>query len=95
MTVHFKFWDDDTICCVVEDNGIGRQQALARQQKDPNRENYRSRGTQITEKRLELLRQSKEQEVMVRTIDLYSPTDGTPSGTRVEIMIPIVEIQMK
>ncbi|PSR14985.1 MAG: hypothetical protein DA408_09140 [Bacteroidetes bacterium] len=95
VTVHFKFWDDDTICCVVEDNGIGRQQALARQQKDPNRENYRSRGTQITEKRLELLRQSNEHEVMVRTIDLYSPTDGTPSGTRVEIMIPIVEIQMK
>lgn len=95
ITVHFQLVDEDTICCIVQDNGIGRRKALAQQQNDPNRPNYRSRGTQITEKRLELLRQSKDQEVMVRTIDLYDDETGEAQGTRVEIMIPIVEIQIK
>ena len=95
VTVHFELLDDDTICCVVEDNGIGRKKALAQQRDDPNRQNYRSRGTQITEKRLELLRRSEHQEVFVRTIDLYDETSGRAAGTRVEIKIPIVEIQVK
>lgn len=95
ITVHFKLWDDDTICCTVEDNGIGRKKALAQQENDPNRQNYRSRGTQITEKRLELLRRSKNQEVFVRTVDLYEEATGKARGTLVEIKIPIVEIQVK
>jgi sensor histidine kinase YesM len=95
ITVHFKLWDDDTICCTVEDNGIGRKKALAQQENDPNRQNYRSRGTQITEKRLELLRRTKTQEVSVRTIELYDESTGDAAGTRVEIMIPIVEIRVK
>jgi sensor histidine kinase YesM len=95
ITVHFKLQDEDTICCVVEDNGIGRKQALALQENDPNRVNYRSRGTQITEKRLELLRQTKEKEVHVRTIDLEDPETKIAKGTRVEILIPIVEVQVK
>lgn len=95
VTVHFYLWDDDTICCTVEDNGVGRAEAAARHRNDPERQNYRSRGTQITEKRLELLRQSKEQEVSVKTIDLYHPETHESTGTRVEILIPIVEIQLK
>lgn len=95
ITVHFKLEDEDTICCVVEDNGIGRRQALALQENDPNRINYRSRGTQITEKRLELLRQTKDKEVHVRTIDLFDSATQLAKGTRVEILIPIVEVQVK
>jgi tetratricopeptide (TPR) repeat protein len=94
IIVHFSLWDEDTIFCIVEDNGIGRRRAQALQQGDAGRENYRSRGTQITEKRLELLRQSKNQEILVQTIDLYHE-DGSAAGTRVEIKIPIVEIQVK
>ncbi|MEZ4985803.1 MAG: histidine kinase [Saprospiraceae bacterium] len=95
VSVHFYLWDDDTICCIVEDNGIGRQEARSRQMKDASRKNYRSRGTQITEKRLELLRQSKDKEVLVKTTDLFHKKDGSPAGTRVEILIPIVEVQVK
>ncbi len=94
IQVNFSLWDDDTIRCVVEDNGIGRRKARALQQGDAGRENYRSRGTQITEKRLDLLRRSKNQEIMVQTIDLYAD-DGQAAGTRVEIKIPIIEIQLK
>ncbi|RME94891.1 MAG: hypothetical protein D6772_13920 [Bacteroidetes bacterium] len=93
ISVEFSLLDEDTIVCVVEDNGIGRRQARALQQGDEGRENYRSRGTQITEKRLELLRQSKNQDILVQTIDLYDE-DGMAAGTRVEIKIPIVEIQI-
>ena len=94
IKVHFKLLDEETIICTVEDNGIGRKQAIALQQNDPGRENYRSRGTQITETRLELLRQSNNHEVLVETIDLFDQKTGSASGTKVVIKIPIVEIQI-
>lgn len=95
ITVHLSLIDDDTILCVVEDNGIGRKKAVELQQLDTGRGNYRSRGTMITEKRLEILRKSAEHELMVKTIDLMDEKTGEARGTRVEIKIPIVEIQMK
>lgn len=94
ISVHFKLLDEETILCTVEDNGIGREKAIALQKNDPDRENYRSRGTQITETRLELLRQSNDHEVLVETIDLFDEKTGKAKGTRVVIKIPIVEIQI-
>ncbi len=95
ITVHLSLLDDDTILCVVEDNGIGRARARDLQSEDPGRTNYRSRGTMITEKRLEILKQSSVKESMVETIDLMDEATGKAQGTRVEIKIPIVEIQIK
>lgn len=94
IEVAFEFYDEDTICCIVQDNGIGRKKARELQQGDEGWENYRSRGTQITEKRLELLRQSKNQDILVETIDLYDEETGSAKGTRVEIKIPVVDIQL-
>lgn len=97
VKVHFSLYDDDTILCLVEDNGIGREKARQLRMNDPNYQNYRSRGTNITQERLQLLhQQSKEKKgVFVHTIDLIDEKDGAPLGTRVEIKIPIVEIQIK
>jgi tetratricopeptide (TPR) repeat protein len=95
VRVSFSLYDDDTILCVVEDNGVGREKARQLRLQDPQYQNHRSRGTNITEKRLQILHQAKESEVFVNTIDLRDSISGEPQGTRVEIKIPIVEIQVR
>lgn len=95
VKVTFSLLDDDNILCVVEDNGIGREKARQIRQQDPNYQNHRSRGTNITEKRLQILHHSKSQNVFVKTIDLQNARTKEPRGTRVEIQIPIVDIQLK
>ena len=79
---------------MVEDNGIGREKAAQLKMEDPQFQNHRSKGTRITEERLSILHNSKE-ELFVEIIDLKDPETGEAQGTRVEIQIPIMEIQMK
>lgn len=95
IKVFFFLYDEDTILCVVEDNGIGRAKAHQLLLKDPQYQNHRSRGTSITEKRLEILNSSKSAGDYVETIDLVDEKTGEAKGTRVEIKIPIVEIQIR
>ena len=95
IRLHFSLFDEDTILCVVEDNGVGREKARQLRAMDPYFQNYRSKGTSITEKRLQILHNSKDKKVFVETIDLLDEKTGEPLGTRVEIKIPLVEIQMK
>ena len=92
VTVNFSLLDEDTILCVVEDNGIGREKARLLQLESA--QNHRSRGTQITEMRLKILHQSPDKGVLVNTIDLVDPLRGEAQGTRVEIKIPILEIDL-
>lgn len=94
IRVRFSLFDEDTILCVVEDNGIGRDQARLLRAADPQYQNHRSRGTNITEERLEILHNSKDK-IFVETIDLRDDETREPLGTRVEIKIPIVEVQIK
>ncbi|MEN0002943.1 MAG: histidine kinase [Bacteroidota bacterium] len=94
IKVDFQLLDEeDTVLCIVEDNGIGRVKAKELQLQDPQFQNHRSRGTSITENRLEILHPSKEGE-FVKTIDLYEELSGNALGTRVEVKIPIVDINL-
>ena len=95
INLHFLLFDDDTILCIVQDNGIGREKARQLRMQDAQYQNHRSKGTTITEERLQILHHSKDKGVFVNTIDLKDDVTGEPLGTRVEIKIPIVEIQMK
>ena len=95
IQLNFTLLDHDTVLCVVEDNGIGREKARQLQQEDTFYQNHKSRGTSITEKRLQILHHSKDKGVFVNTIDLKDQNSNEPIGTRVEIKIPIVEIQIK
>ena len=90
-----RLFDEDTILFIIEDDGIGRDAARDMQVHDTKYQNHRSKGTAITEERLRLLHNSKEErKVFVDTIDLASES-GQASGTRVEIKIPIVDIHVK
>jgi sensor histidine kinase YesM len=92
VMVNFSLLDEDTILCVVEDNGIGRERARLLQLESA--QTHRSRGTQITEMRLKILHHSPDKGVLVNTIDLIDPLRGEAQGTRVEIKIPILEIDL-
>ncbi len=93
--IEFSLLDDDTILCVIQDNGIGRDKARELKAMDVRYQNHRSRGTLITETRLKLLNDSKENQVFVKTIDLKNELNGEPLGTRVEVVIPVVDVKIK
>ncbi|MCB0630026.1 MAG: histidine kinase [Saprospiraceae bacterium] len=95
VSVHYTLYDEDTILCVVEDNGIGREKARQFRLQDSRYQNHRSRGTRITEQRLQILYSGKGKSGLVTTIDLKDEKTGESLGTRVEIKIPIMEIQLK
>lgn len=92
VTLTFNLYDDNTILCIIQDNGIGRKKARELKAKDPYIPNHESKGTSITEKRLEILNKSKRKGVVVKTEDLKD-SKNRARGTRVEILIPIETIQ--
>lgn len=93
VKVLFSLADEDTILCVIEDNGIGRAIAKERQRKDGYHLTHKSRGTSITEQRLRILHKSNKKGFLVKTVDLRD-NQGKPKGTRVEVKIPIVDLQI-
>lgn len=94
IKILFLLYDEETILCRVEDNGIGFNKARQLKLNDPRYQNHRSRGTSITEERLRILRKARGHEQSVRTIDLAEESGGKEQGTRVEILIPIREINL-
>lgn len=80
------FLEGKELCCVVEDNGVGRSGSKRRSHHAGDRKSY---GIQITQERLSLLHPSRADRFKI--IDV-ADVDGKPSGTRVEIRIPIQSI---
>jgi tetratricopeptide (TPR) repeat protein len=79
--------EKDYISCTIEDNGIGREAAMNR--KVTSQSNHNSLGTQIVTSRLDLVNALYGTSLKTIYTDLKSNT-GEPSGTRVEIYIPII-----
>jgi len=77
---------DGCIRVTVEDNGVGRDKVRQEQEFSPKE--TRSTGIAYTEERLKLLIADKTIKQTVTITDLYA--NGTPSGTRIDILIPIL-----
>jgi ligand-binding sensor domain-containing protein/two-component sensor histidine kinase len=76
---------DQTIHCVITDNGIGRKQS---EEFKKNRvHQHKSMGMNITKERLEILNASLNSNISVEIIDLYE--DGKAAGTKVNLIIPL------
>ena len=86
LTVTIRLCDHH-ICCMIEDNGIGREAAMdIKMQKDtPNS----SLGTKITESRINLTNALYGTDLKVIFTDLKDG-QGNPTGTRVELQLPLM-----
>jgi ligand-binding sensor domain-containing protein len=80
---------DDSIYCVVEDDGVGRTKA--EEIKSRSGLTHKPRGMIITKERLEILNKQVKGKISVNVIDL-TDENGEAAGTKVEITIPFSEI---
>jgi tetratricopeptide (TPR) repeat protein len=79
----------DTLDCVVEDNGIGREKA---QEIESGSKKHQSKGLELIERRLNILREKTQQvKTGVTFTDLKNSLHES-AGTRVNITLPLVEI---
>ncbi len=79
---------DDTMYCIVEDDGIGREKA--QEIRDNSGITRKSRGMMITRERLELLEKQNNKQFSVHVIDL-TDEKGAACGTRVELVLQFKE----
>lgn len=89
ISVRFKEGTDH-IECVVEDNGIGRE--ASRKLNEKRTRKHDSAGMALTKTRLKILSEGKG-DFDVRIDDLNE--EGKASGTRVTILIPIIDADEK
>ncbi len=76
------------ITCTIQDNGIGREATMAMNKE--KEKNHESLGTKITQKRMDLLNSLNKIGMTVQYFDLKDQ-NGLASGTKVELIIPIIE----
>lgn len=72
------------VCCVVEDNGVGRSQA--KRLNGMHQDDHHPRGMALAEQRLTLLNKKQSRKTLVHVEDLHESTDSC--GTKVTITIP-------
>lgn len=78
----------NSILCIVEDNGIGREKAEII--KNNSGIKRKSRGMIITKERLDILSRQHKEKFNVTILDLKD-SSGKPTGTRVEIIMHFIE----
>lgn len=76
---------DETILCIIEDNGIGRERS--KEYKKNRVQQHKSMGMSITQERLDILNSSLKSNLNAEIIDLYE--NGQPAGTKVRLIIPM------
>lgn len=79
---------EKSLLCVIEDNGVGREKAVAQRQQTNE---HHSRGLQITRDRLALYNRRFNLDATFEIEDLYDEA-GQPRGTRVNVWFPLSEV---
>jgi two-component system, LytTR family, sensor kinase len=92
LSVRFELHDDEkSLLCIVEDDGVGINKGREKQaQHKQEHQTHRSRGLDITRERLGLLHGSTSGN-FVKINDLSDLTQGQQTGTRVEILLPLLD----
>jgi ligand-binding sensor domain-containing protein len=76
---------NDTILCVIEDDGIGRNKS--NEFKKNRVQQHKSMGMSITQERLDILNSTLSSIISSEIIDLYE--NGESAGTKVVLIIPL------
>lgn len=96
LRIAFHLSDDErTLLCVIEDDGVGYNKGKEKQNAQPAYQSHRSRGMEITRERLSLLHQLRKNPgaQFVKIIDLGEKSGGHKTGTRVEVLLPVLEAE--
>jgi hypothetical protein len=81
------FQKDETLCCKITDDGIGRKKAA--EFKSKSDATHKSMGMRITADRIAILQKNKQPGSHLQITDLILP-DGTAGGTEVILKIPVM-----
>ncbi|MFA6924521.1 MAG: histidine kinase [Bacteroidales bacterium] len=82
-----KVNEKEYILCSIEDNGIGREKAM--ELKRIKNIKHQSFGTAINKQRMDILHAIKNMNIEITYTDLKD-ANGNASGTRVELLIPLI-----
>jgi len=79
--------DNDFVLATIKDNGVGRKHASSQRE-----HGHKPSGMLITQKRLELINKTPENQSNIKVIDLVDE-NGSPLGTQFEIKIKQIDIE--
>ena len=79
---------NEMIQCIIEDNGIGRKRSAWIKEQKLGANQFASRGTLLSEKRIQILNQQFSNMAQIETIDHYDPSHKS-MGTSVVITLPM------
>ena len=88
LSITISQLNQDTLQCIIEDNGIGRKHSKIINQK--RLKPHKSFGLQATTKRLDLINYGRKNKIGVHIIDLHDSANNA-IGTRVVLAIPIIK----
>lgn len=86
LSIHFQQRSEDHLTCIIEDNGVGREEATRIRQTNISARMHESKGMGIIRERLRLLEQKTGKPATLEIEDLKDEKGAT--GTRVILTIP-------
>jgi len=86
LEVHLRS-ENNFLICTISDDGIGREKSSEIKHKGTLK-NHQSFGMKITEERLKILNEINDSKLSVVITD-NKTADGKPSGTKVELFVPL------
>ena len=85
ITIRFTYLNAEAICCIIEDNGVGRTVAERYRSTLPSR---KSRGMKIVSDRIRIMNRGNRDQYSLKIEDLFPDREET--GTRVTLIMPIL-----
>jgi two-component sensor histidine kinase len=85
IKINIRAADSDTLRCIVEDNGSGRE---APPIANENNRKRKSLGIKIMQERLNIINQLKKAKATVNIFDLKD-AENKPRGLRIELLLPL------
>ena len=93
LLIEFQLLEEENLIrCIIEDDGVGINKGREKQINQPGFQKHRSRGMDITQERLLLLHQIQKstRDSFIEITDIGETSGGQRSGTRVEVLLPIM-----